>query len=92
MIWKAHWIVRGAELQPADLWERISEYNDTAAFLIHLELTSHSVTRASRLSMDVDSIADAIGEVFELDPRNGRLPRLTRRNSDGRDRPLASQR
>jgi len=25
VIWKAHWIVRGAELRPADLWKRISD-------------------------------------------------------------------
>jgi len=40
-------------------------YNNTAEFLIYLELTSHSVTASFPALDDVDSIADAIGAVFD---------------------------
>jgi hypothetical protein len=65
IIWKAHWTIRGAEIRPADLWERIYEYNDTAEFLIYLELKAHSVTASFSVLDEADSIADAIGAVFD---------------------------
>jgi hypothetical protein len=47
VIWKAHWTIRGAGIRPADLWKRIYEYNDTAEFLIYLELKAHTVTASA---------------------------------------------
>ena len=56
VIWKAHWMIRGGELRPADPWRRICEFNDTADFVIHLELTSYSVTASFSALDAVDSI------------------------------------
>lgn len=64
-VWKAHWIVRGGELRPAELWERIRGYNDTAELLIYLELTSFSVTASFSALDDMGSVANAIGAVFD---------------------------
>lgn len=65
VVWKAHWMIRGAELQPKDLWERVHGYNEVADFLVYLELTSYSITASFSALDNVKSVADAIGAVFD---------------------------
>lgn len=65
VLWHAHWVPRGVDLNVTDLWRAIEREPQHRDLLIHLLVQPVSVTATFAAVDDPRMIADAIGYLFD---------------------------
>jgi hypothetical protein len=65
LLWHAHWIIGGRDLNVAQLWRRIEHSRAERELIVHLLFDISTVTVTFAAVDDPDAIADAIGAIFD---------------------------
>ena len=65
VLWHAHWVIGGRDLNVVRLWKEIERSRAQRDLIVHLLFDIGSVTATFAAVDDPDAIADAVGHVFD---------------------------